>query len=158
MNQDSKPRFEEAKNTSRPAARAQIAPARPTGEVPADLRSMLLARWNALGEEIFSGHLADERRLSDLGRDCELLATISTWFRTRGNITRAAEQLNSSRRALRQRINAWRKTYPDFVPTAARTTRARKRRTKDEATTRALKHGSEGAGQPRQSRPTKDTK
>ena len=77
----------------------------------------------------------DARRLSDLGRDCELLATVMTWFRAEGNITRAAERLNSSRRALRLRIYSWRDTYPEYVPPGASKTSARKTRGADDEAT-----------------------
>ncbi|MCH9688359.1 MAG: helix-turn-helix domain-containing protein [Deltaproteobacteria bacterium] len=117
MNQDSE-QIETTTGIPRLAdqARAQANTDEPTGEVPSDLRALLLARWNALGEETFNGDLVDDRRLSDIGRDSELLATVTAWFRTKGNITRAAQRIRSSRRTLRERIKVWRKIHPDFVP------------------------------------------
>ncbi|MEX1369210.1 MAG: hypothetical protein AB1Z98_39140 [Nannocystaceae bacterium] len=102
----------------------------------------MLARWNALGEEVFSGQLEEERRLSSLGRDCEVLATVWTWFCTEGNITKAAERLHASRRALRERIKLWRGTYPDLVPVAVkRTTAPKARGAKDEASDHEQRQG-----------------
>ncbi|MEX1365575.1 MAG: helix-turn-helix domain-containing protein [Nannocystaceae bacterium] len=113
-----------------------------TREVPDALRETLLAQWNALGEEVFSGQLEGERKLSSLGRDCEVLATVWTWFRTGGNTTKAAERLNSSRRTLRERIRRWRGTYPDLVPVAVKKTSAPKARgAEDEASNHEQRQG-----------------
>lgn len=72
-------------------------------------------RLEALRSEFF-GAGPTPRRVSALGREIQLLAMIKAWFEADGNITRAAERLGTSRRAVRDRVKQWRRIHPHLAP------------------------------------------
>lgn len=84
-------------------------------DVP-EWKGVIERRLAALRSEYF-GAGPTRRRVSELGREIQYLAMIAAWFEADGNITRAAERLGTSRRAVRERIAEWRERYPHLAPT-----------------------------------------
>lgn len=75
-------------------------------------RTLLEGRWEALGQQVLGLDPKASRKLSELGEECQALAAVAAWYEARGNITRAAERLGTSRRVLRERIAMWRERNP----------------------------------------------
>lgn len=101
------------------AERAPIDHARqpePTATAAPEWRQVIDRRLAALCKEHFETTAAPTRRVSQLGREIQDLATIRAWFETGGNITRAAERLGTSRRAVRERVVKWRRSHPHLAP------------------------------------------
>ncbi len=88
----------------------------PTATAAPEWRQVIDRRLAALCKEHFETTAAPTRRVSQLGREVQDLATIRAWFETGGNITRAAERLGTSRRAVRERVVKWRRSYPHLAP------------------------------------------
>ena len=72
-------------------------------------------RLKALERDIL-GDEPNRRKLTKLLDEVQMLACVVAWHREQGNITSAAERRGTSRRVLRERVNAWEKEYPQYVP------------------------------------------
>lgn len=81
-----------------------------------DWRVAIALRWQALGLELVGTSPAPRRKPSEVGRECQALAILAAWFECGGNITHAAARLGTTRRTCRERLVAWCRRNPDFVP------------------------------------------
>lgn len=81
-----------------------------------DWRMAIALRWHALGLELLRFGSTPRRRLSEFARECDELAVLVAWFENDGNLTHAAQQFGTSRRAFRVRFVAWRQRNPHFMP------------------------------------------
>lgn len=79
-------------------------------------RGVIEQRLDALRSEFFGVGALPRRKVSELGREIQCLAMIAAWFEAGGNITRVAERLGTSRRAVRERVGEWRQRYPHLAP------------------------------------------
>jgi hypothetical protein len=89
-----------------------------------DWRAAIAVRWQALGLEILGIGSTPRRTLPELGRECQALAIVAAWFEAQGNLTHAAACVGTTRRLFRERIVAWRRCNPHFVPSLPEKQRA----------------------------------
>lgn len=89
----------------------------PHSEGPA-WRAALEGKWEALRRQVLGLEPKSKRKMAELGQECQALAAVAAWYEAHGNITRAAERLGTSRRALRERIAKWRQNNPQVLPPA----------------------------------------
>lgn len=80
-------------------------------------RILIERKLGLLRENILGSASSPRPRIADLSRECALLVAVVAWFEAHGNISRAAERLGTSRRALRQRITIWLGEHPQVRPT-----------------------------------------
>lgn len=86
-------------------------PTAPQPEGPA-WRATLEGKWDDLRRQVLGLDPKAQRKMADLGQECQSLAAVVAWYEAKGNITHAAERLGTSRRALRGRIAKWRMENP----------------------------------------------
>ncbi len=91
------------------------APEPAAADVP-EWKQLIQARLWSLCVEHFEATTTPMRRVSQLGREIQDLATIREWFEAGGNITRAAERLGTSRKVVRECVVKWRRSHPHLAP------------------------------------------
>lgn len=69
-------------------------------------------KLDELRSKVLGLHQGPRPTLADLSREYSVLVAAAAWHRANGNITRAAEWLGVSRRAVRIRVERWCKEHP----------------------------------------------
>lgn len=87
----------------------------PHSEGPA-WRAALEGKWEALRRQVLALDPTSKWKMAELGQECQDLAAVAAWYEAHGNITRAAERLGTSRRALRERVAKWKQSNPHALP------------------------------------------